>query len=213
MVKIYYAYTGITEDKSIEEMGKDLPLFLVSKFQKLRRDEDRRLLYLSMALLTKALCENGYNNFRPGDLQYSEAGRPFFPNAPFDFNISHTDGCAAVAFSDDCRVGIDVEKIKAIDFSDFTGYFTSEQWNDIHDADDKLIKFYYYWTLIESGAKADGRGLSLVFSESLKLTNGALFIDNVKWHYNHLNFDPLVSCCLTAGKNHTGPEVINIKSI
>lgn len=215
MIKIYYAYTGILQDKSTDEMEECLPSFLGSKFQKLKRVEDRRLLYLSMALLKKALCADGYNNFLPEDLRYSETGRPFFAGAPFDFNISHTDRCAAVVFSDDCRrrVGIDVERIKAVDFSDFTDYFTPEQWNDINTADDKLKKFYYYWTLIESGVKADGRGLSLLSSESLRLSKGELFIDNVRWYYSHPDFDPLISCCVTTDRNNTRPEVINIKSI
>jgi 4'-phosphopantetheinyl transferase len=164
----------------------------------------------SLVLLSKALNENDLNHFKLNDLQYSKAGRPFFSDSPFDFNISHTDNCAAVAFSKDCRVGIDVEKIKKIDFSDFTDYYTSEQWDDVYSAEDKLKRFYYYWTLIESGVKADGRGVSLISTKSIKLMRGDLFIDNVKWFYNHYDIDQSISCCVTTDKKNKSHEIKKI---
>ena len=36
-------------------------------------------------------------------------GRPYFENSAIDFSISHSHGAVAVAISDSCRVGIDVE--------------------------------------------------------------------------------------------------------
>ena len=213
MMQIYYAYANVLLNGNIDNFTGQLSLKTKSKLFLLKRDEDRHLLLTSLILLSKALYENGYDAFMLNTMEYDKTGRPFFPNSPFDFNISHTDNCAALAFSKERRVGIDVEKIKDIDFSDFTNFFTGEQWDDINSAKDKFGRFYYYWTLIESGVKADGRGLSLISNKSIKLLNGDLFIDNVKWFYNHYNFDQSIACCVTTDKRNESYEIKNIVSI
>ena len=143
MIHIYYAYTDILPSGNLDNFIEQLSQQTKSKLSHLKRDGDQHLLLASLILLSKALSENGCDKFQLKDFQYNKAGRPFFPDSTFDFNISHTDNCAALVFSKDCRVGIDIERIKEIDFSDFTDYFTSEQWNDIYSAEDKFKRFYY----------------------------------------------------------------------
>ena len=213
MIQIYYAYTSILQNLNPDNLIEQLSPEVKSKLSLLKREEDRFLLLTSSVLLLKAITENGFGNTRLSSMQYGKTGRPFFPGSPFDFSISHTDNCAAVVFSKECRVGIDIEKIAEIDFSDFTDYFTGQQWDDIYSANDKLKRFYYYWTLIESGVKADGRGLSLISDKCIKFVNGNLFIDNVKWFYNHYSFDQLISCCITTDKENKSHEINNITSL
>ncbi|MCX6149595.1 MAG: 4'-phosphopantetheinyl transferase superfamily protein [Ignavibacteriales bacterium] len=213
MIQIYYAYTDILLNNNLEKFIGQLSLQSKSKLSFLKRVEDQQLLLTSLVLLLKALKENDCENFKLSDMQYNITGKPFFPGSPFDFNISHTDNCAAIVFSKDCRVGIDVERIKEIDFSDFTDYFTTDQWNDIYSAEDKFKRFYFYWTLIESVVKADGRGLSLISTKRIKLVNGDLFIDNAQWFYNHYNIDKFISCCITTDKKIKSYEIKKITSI
>ncbi len=197
MVTIYYGYTDIVRNSSLNLFIEELSPRTQEKLARLQRREDQDLLVTSFVLLSNALHDNGFDAFRLCDVLYSLTGRPFIPDAPFDFNISHTGTCAALAFSEHCRVGIDVEKIQEIDFSDFTEYFTSALWDDIHAAQDACGRFFYFWTLFESGVKADGRGLSLVSAKRMQVDDGMLFIDGVKWFYHHHIFDPSISCCVT----------------
>lgn len=213
MIQIYYSYSDILIGKNLNSLVNQMPEEAKTKLQNLRRDEDKDLLILSFVLLNRALDENGFNRFKISEMEYTETGRPFFNGSHFDFNISHTDNCAALVFSSDFRVGIDIEKIKEIDFSDFTHYFTADQWNQIHSAEDKYEKFYYYWTIIESAVKADGRGLQLTSGNLIKLINSNLLIENVKWFYQHYNFDQTISCCITADKEFSPARVKNITSI
>jgi 4'-phosphopantetheinyl transferase len=213
MIQIYYATTEIMLHDNLDSFIGQLSLQTKSKLSLLKRDEDKHLLLTSLILLSKSLDENGCGDYKLIDLQYSKTGRPFFSDSHFDFNISHTDHCAAVAFSKDCRVGIDIEKIKKIDFSDFTEYFTGEQWDDIYSADDTYKRFYDHWTLLESGIKADGRGVSLLSTKSVILKNGDLFIDSVKWFYQHYDIDQSISCCVTTDKTNKSHEIKNIKSL
>jgi 4'-phosphopantetheinyl transferase len=213
MVQIYFAYTDVLTSNNPDRLQLKLSKKLKAKLSQLRRDEDQRLFLTSMVLLTKALSNNGCDKFTLNHLDYDKAGRPFFTDSSFDFNISHTDNCAVVAFSKDCRVGIDVEKINEINFFDFEEYFTGEQWNVIYSAPNQLDMFYYYWTLIESGAKADGRGLSLITLNKINLVNKILFVDNTRWYYYHYNFDKSISCCVTTDKENKSYEFIKVTSL
>ena len=99
MVQIFYAHTDTLlngdSDKFIEQLSPQTR----SRLSLLKRLEDRQLLLLSIILLSKALNKNGYEEIKLKDMQYSTMGRPYFKDSPFDFNISHTDNCAAFVFS------------------------------------------------------------------------------------------------------------------
>jgi 4'-phosphopantetheinyl transferase len=210
MIQLYYAYTDILINRNTDDLTEQLPFQIKSKLQHYKKDTDKHLLLTSMILLLQLLKDNGCNEFKLKDLEYTETGRPFYPGSYFDFNISHTDNCAAVVFSNDSRVGLDIEKIQETDFTDFTDYFTPEQWEDIYSSEDKLSRFYYYWTLFESAVKADGRGLSIFSEKKVKLVNGNLFIENAEWFNKHYSFDSTISCCITTNKKN---ELCSIKNI
>jgi 4'-phosphopantetheinyl transferase len=211
MTKLYYAYTNVPPKTGTEEkLIKMLPVNLKIKLLAYKKEPDKQLMLTALALLLKALEDNNCSIYSLHNLVYDKTGRPYFPGANFDFNISHTDGCAAVVFSNNCRVGIDIEKIKGIDLSDFINFFPEEQWNEIISADDKLQKFYYYWTLIESGVKADGGGLTLTTEKKVKLINRKLFIDENEWFYNHYSFDESISCCIS---NNIKSQTIQAKEV
>jgi len=211
MIQVYYAYSSILQNVDNDNLISKLSPEIIMKSSRLKRQEDKNILLISNMLLLNALYENGYNS-NLGDLQYSKTGRPSFPGSLFDFNISHTDNCAVVVFSSNYRVGIDIERIIEIDFSDFKDYFSIEQWKDIYSAEDKLNRFYYYWTLIESGVKADGRGLSLITEKNIKMSNSILLIGNVIWYYKHFSFDQLISCCITSDQRINSIELKHVTS-
>ncbi len=210
MIQIYYAYTDILKGSDLDNLIAQLSLNDKLKLAGLKRNEDKLLLLTSLILLSKVLFENGYNDYKLCDLKYSNTGRPFFPDSPFDFNISHTDNCSAVVFSENGRVGIDIERIKDVDFADFENIFSEEVWNNIHSSEVKLRKFYYYWTLLESAVKADSRGLSLISAKKLVITNDQVIIDCKKLFSYHNDFSPTISCCITSDKKH---ETINSQEL
>jgi len=167
----------------------------------------------SSALLEKVLLENGYPDYKLYDLQYTDEGRPFFPDAPFDFNISHTERCTAVAFLENGRVGIDIETIKEVDFSDFDLVFTKEVWDIIHTSKNKNQMFFHFWTLLESAVKADGRGLSNISFENTILRNDQVILDGKEWFPHHQDFNPSIACCVTSNKRNEKVEFREIRFV
>ena len=210
MIQIYYAYTDILNNINLDQFIAQLSFKTKSRYFALKRKEDKDLLILSAILLSKLLAENVPNDLKLSDLKYNAAGRPFFEDSTFDFNISHTDNCAAVAYSQNCSIGIDIEKIKDVDFSDFENIFSEKEWNLIYSSDNKNKTFHNYWTLLESALKADGRGLSLISSNKIALSNDQVFIDGTVWFSKHIFFDSSISCCISSNRKI---EDINIHKI
>ncbi|MGE5499006.1 MAG: 4'-phosphopantetheinyl transferase family protein, partial [Syntrophothermus sp.] len=203
MIRIYYSYTNMLNEGIQSRIEAQLSEELKERLSSLKKESDRKLKILSLGLLQKALADSGHEDFSLNELKYDKWGRPFFAGAVFDFSISHTDGCAAVAFSENCRTGIDIERISEIDFSDFTAFFTPEQWDEIYSSENPLQSFYSSWTLIESCAKADGRGLPLLSSGKIVKAGGKMLIENGCWYYRHLLFDETISCCIASDSKDT----------
>jgi 4'-phosphopantetheinyl transferase len=208
MIQIYYAYTDILLENDLDSFIEMLSANTKAKLVRLKRKEDKDLLLLSTRLLSKLLVDNEHDDYSLMDLKYSNSGRPFFADSWFDFNISHTDNCAAVAYSENCRIGIDIEKIIDLDYSDFENLFSQKEWEKINSSTNKNRTFYHYWTLLESALKADGRGLPLISSDKIVINNDKVYIDGKQWFSEHQLFDPSIACCITSDRKI---EAINMK--
>ncbi|MCY6958996.1 4'-phosphopantetheinyl transferase family protein [Clostridium brassicae] len=91
-------------------------------------------------------------------------GKPYVEKIKnFHFNISHSGEYVAVAISKQ-KVGIDIEKIKNIDYFDIAeNFFTNKELKYIMrpNKQESLERFYDIWTLKESYIKFNGKGLSI----------------------------------------------------
>ncbi|MBC2582622.1 4'-phosphopantetheinyl transferase superfamily protein [Clostridium sp. DJ247] len=94
----------------------------------------------------------------------NEYGKPYLKSFKnFHFNISHS-GDWVVCADDDKPIGIDIEKIQPIEYSDLSKrFYTEKECKFIFNSslNEQLNNFYRIWTLKESYVKADGRGLSI----------------------------------------------------
>lgn len=211
MIRVYYAYTEFTTEDQLTWLLKPLSAEMQRRLTVFKREEDRLLMLTASFLLREALKKNGYSGFQLQNLQYSPAGKPFFPDAPFDFSLSHTGKCAAVAVSDNCRVGIDIEKINQVDFADFENVFSWKVWEVIEASEDPTGTFYAYWTLLESAAKADGRGLPLISSNRLIISDNKVIIEGKEWYPQHHSFDPSICCCISSERTNETVELFEVK--
>lgn len=211
MIKLYYAYTQNVSEIQLSQEVKPLSEKAQSHLSGLKREEDRLLTLAASFLLKEALLKNGFCGYSLCNLQHTSAGKPFFDGAPFDFSISHTENCAALAFSVHQKVGIDIEKIKPVDFADFETVFPPEVRNSIKSSNAQTTTFYSYWTLLESAVKADGRGLSLTSGRKMTITNNQVIIDGYTWYTKHQHFDPSISCCIASNIKPESVELIEVR--
>lgn len=93
---------------------------------------------------------------------YGCSGKPHLEGRGPHFNLSHSAGLAALAVCRDHPIGIDIEKVRAIDEAIAERFFSTAE-NAALDAagDDRQLAFFRCWTRKEALVKALGCGLSL----------------------------------------------------
>lgn len=130
-------------------------------------EKDRRLFLAAHVLVRLVLSK--YAPVAPARWDFAEAenGKPFIvaphPGSPLRFNLSHTQGLAAVAVTLGTEVGVDVERVQgSFDETLAKTCFTSAelQWLDDVPEPVKIDRFFDLWTLKEAYLKARGTGLA-----------------------------------------------------
>ena len=128
-------------------------------------------------------------------IRFEQNGKPTI--AGMYFNISHSAHRVICAFSQEGRLGVDIEKIKSIDFEDFTTMFSQEEWLTIQKAENPLRSFYWFWTRKESIIKAVGLNLSYLHQIELDVTSDHIDINGKKWFLRNIDIAPgyIASLC------------------
>ena len=97
--------------------------------------------------------------------QYTEYGKPFLDNSDLQFNVSHTEGLALLAFTRRRDIGVDVEKVRPqTDVRQLAErFFSLHERSALRDltGDELHSAFFRCWTRKEAYIKAKGEGLSL----------------------------------------------------
>ena len=127
------------------ERLKSLPFVTaedISAADRFVRDGDKVLHLVSACLKRKYI----------GEWKKNEYGKPLAKKV--FFNVSHTENAVAIAISDGCDVGLDIERIRPI--KDEVKRFVSSEAERIADMTDE--EFFLMWTAKESLVKAEGKG-------------------------------------------------------
>ena len=186
---IHILYTKITNEL-LEDDYKKYLIFLPEPLRdqhfRYRRWQDRRANLFSKILLIKGLQRFGYDYQSLEQLEYNEYGRPNLPG-DVDFNISHSGEYVLCGIGKGIQIGLDIEEIKPVDFSDFENLMTRDQWNMIYASEDPQKSFFRFWAIKESIIKADGRGLAMPLNDII-ITDEVAFYER-KWYLNELTID------------------------
>ncbi len=143
------------------------------RWQRFKFAKHRHQFLVSHALVRHVLSR--YALIAPDEWEFSQNsfGRPEVmmpPNSPnLRFNLSHTDGLAALAVTLGQDIGVDVESADRINASPgianrFFSPFEVEALFKQPDHEQKQ-RLFEYWTLKESFIKAKGMGLSFPLNE------------------------------------------------
>lgn len=176
-----------------------------------KRWQDRHSALLGKLLVLKGLKHYMGQAASLENICRSAHGRPFLCNHELDFNISHSGGYVTCAFTDAGRVGIDIEKIRNLELSDFKTILSASEWEAIIKAEDSFDMFFEYWTKKESVIKADGKGLSIPLQNIIIKDNRAAVESNT-WFLKEIKIAPTVKCYLASNLAH--PEIVinNVES-
>jgi 4'-phosphopantetheinyl transferase len=140
-----------------------------AQHQRFRFDKHRHTYLVSHALMRGALSLS--TRVEPAQFAFktNAYGKPFVvapaQEQSLNFNLSHTEGLAAVAISRHSELGIDVENKHRQDMTQTLAehFFAPEECQAVAQSSEheRTIKMLEFWTLKESYIKAVGQGLSI----------------------------------------------------
>lgn len=142
------------------------------------------------------------------EIKFHNSGKPFINN--ISFNISHTEGMVVCAITTQGEIGIDIEKIKPVNLSNFEAWFTKSEWTDIYNTSSPLHKFYWYWTRKESIIKAMGVNLSYLHQIEIDISQDFFTENGRKWWLYELDLTDDFTTALCTEKE---TQEVNIKKI
>jgi len=135
-------------------------------------EQDRHRYLITRALLRTTLSR--YADIPPERWKFvtNTYGRPYISNKSvtnLTFNLSHTRKLVVLAVARGCELGVDTEdtltRTPPLEIAD--RFFASEEVTSLRalPPEQRMRRFFQYWTLKESYIKARGRGLSLPLDE------------------------------------------------
>ena len=160
----------VLEIDSTQEKWSDYDTILSknekNKAHEFQHPDDRLSFTKCRSILRSTLSK--WLNCDPNEINiiHRENGKPYLEHSKvIEFNITHTKGLAAIAFSIDSEVGIDAENLNReinLDQVAKKVFTTSEQsLINANNQNDKKKTFFRLWTSKESYLKATGQGLRI----------------------------------------------------
>lgn len=130
------------------------------KAARYRKKEDAALSLAAEWLLRHAFATAGVPF--PTVFSKSAHGKPFAPDCPLRYSLSHSGEWAVCAVSGN-EVGCDVEKIDPAHTGVAARFYTAAEQAQLTavDEDERVRRFFRIWTIKESFIKAADAGLSL----------------------------------------------------
>ncbi|MBU7595713.1 4'-phosphopantetheinyl transferase family protein [Metabacillus halosaccharovorans] len=146
----------------------------------------------------------------------NEYGKPYCNNKMFHFNVSHA-GNWVVCVVDTQQVGIDIELIRDIDYTDIISLFHPSESQKLKKTTTNMEHFFKLWTVKESVIKNLGKGLSIPFNTFFVFLDhevtsvhfeGDKLINGTEYHVKMYDFKQNYQLAVCALHNNF-PEVIN----
>lgn len=104
-------------------------------------------------------------------LERDDHDRPHLPDGP-EFNISHSGDLVACALAHDCALGLDVERIKAVDTARLGRFLARDEHSAVEEDTEA---FFNAWTAREAVVKATGQaGLARIARVQFTSTDQAV---------------------------------------
>ena len=207
---IICCYTEISHQWSEQELVDKLLLLPEELRQEALRKRqwiDRQLSVAGKLLLLRLLKELK-SQLSLSDLKYNDYLRPYF-DAGIDFNIAHSGNIVVCCGTVEGQAGIDIEEVKEIDLTDYTDYFTPNEWRHINSYPNQYDGFYDFWTRKEAALKAIGTGFHTPLS-SVDVSGKSLSYDDQTFFFQSLNLSENYKCHLAATVHPANVELIRV---
>ena len=137
----------------------------IVRSERYRRQVDRTNFIVSRAVLKRLIASKLSINTSNVEFDENPFGKPhIIQNHKLQFNLSHSGKLAIIGFTENHRIGVDVEYMKDdIEYKNIAKHhFAPEEYEVLLSQPNNLLREYFYrcWTRKESFIKAEGSGVS-----------------------------------------------------
>ena len=146
-------------EPTTERARAAVPAAWLQRMPNYRRWQDVQMGLAGKLLLRSGLDQLGVDEQLHDRMEWSDSGRPSLPIAG-DFNLTHSDGLVACAFSTGGPIGLDVEPIARFPVDDLDQVLTDGERGELKSTADPATEWCRIWTFKEAVIKADGRGVA-----------------------------------------------------
>ncbi|VAW53192.1 hypothetical protein MNBD_GAMMA05-1124 [hydrothermal vent metagenome] len=204
-VRLYYIKHAGESDLSqidsnlVEQWKLSLSVRKQDAIQRLLHHRSQVNSLAGLRLLKQCAKDSGLSNFDLKDIEYPEAGKPFWKNEGgfLDFNISHSGDFILAATCQSASIGIDVEKIKELKRLNFKMVMSPQELTQIRE---QPMLFFDLWSKKEAVVKAaDTVGLARMGDVNLNADSAEL--DNKEWQLKTIDLDEAYVINLAASKH------------
>lgn len=142
-------------------------------------------------------------------LEFTKSGKPYIIDAPH-FSLANDGAVAVCAISESSVLGIDIERLKPLNLSDYREKMTYLEWREIYSHMIPLRRFYEFWTIKESVLKADGDQENVDIKE-IYIQPDIAFLNAQNWYINPIDIEYYGHICFMVASNpHADIEVIDV---
>lgn len=208
------------DDLTFRKLLTNIPDERQESIKKFAKSDDAKRVLLADVLIISVIASELKVRRKTIEFTSNKYGKPFLKgNSRLHFNVSHS-GDWVVCVIDDEPVGIDIEKIRPIEFESLEQFFSDEEYKMLiaKNPEKRQLFFFDLWTLKESYIKAVGKGLSIpvksVTINFLKTGEIAVKLGNkiTNWTIKQYDLDPdyKMSVC---GTNKAFPDNVIINKL
>jgi 4'-phosphopantetheinyl transferase len=191
-VRIYFTRlpldgnSGRINDALLEQWLCELSVKKRTSIQRLINEKDRLSSLLGLLLLKRCVEDEGIAGFSLADIYYPKTGKPYWRRKSIqqiDFNISHSGDVIIVAISKTLKVGVDIEKIRSLKYSNYKMVMSPEELTQIRQTPEL---FFNLWSKKEAVVKA-ANTTGIVRMRDVNLYKEQAMLDDVCWHLKSLS--------------------------
>jgi len=200
MIKIlvYRLDHPMPSNEMVQLKLSSLPIQVQQSIGRYVEPTDKLLRLAGKLLLQEMIKELAIGNSALlNELSWYKKGKPHLNGHVF-FSLSYAKDMAICAASLESEIGIDIEKIMAIDKHLFRDYFTQQEWTSIASSKEELVAFYDYWTRKEAIVKLQGQGLESALSKIDTVSNEVEIGGNL-FYLQKIEVLPGYSCHVATG--------------
>ncbi len=204
----------VTDDDLFEKARAAVAETRREKADRYRRREDAALSLGVELLLRYAYAQAG----KPFPAAFSKTaqGKPFAPDSPLRFNLSHSGEWALCAVADN-EVGCDVEKLDFAHLRVAERFYTARERAQLVAAteEERVFRFFRIWTLKESFLKAADTRLDSMFSNGSVLLGNPSRIEGASATFAEYADLPGYACamCLCSGGELPPLQIVELRDL